>query len=148
VASADSGGKSLSQSLGLHVYPAQQQTASRQSADEYDCYNWSKTQSGYDPMTAAAQQSQPSSPPPDSSGRPAARGAAGGAAIGAIAGNAGAGAAAGAAAGLIRNNSNRRRADAQQQSADAQAKAVQQQNLDAFKKGMTACLEGKGYTVK
>jgi hypothetical protein len=35
------------------AYPTKQQTATQQSKDEYDCYNWSKTQSGYDPMAAS-----------------------------------------------------------------------------------------------
>jgi len=131
------------------VYPTKQQTSSKQSKDEYDCYNWSKTQSGYDPMTAAVQPApQSSSASQPSQGRPGVRGAAGGAAIGAIAGNAGAGAAAGATAGVLKNRSDKRKADAQQQASQSQAQAAQQKNLDTFKKGMSACLEGKGYTVK
>jgi len=32
--------------------------------------------------------------------------------------------------------------------AQAQAKATEQQNLDTFKRGLGACLEGRGYMVK
>jgi hypothetical protein len=140
------GGKSLSQSLGMLVYPAKQQSSTQQSQDEYDCYNWSKTQSGYDPLTASTQSAQAS----QSAAQPrrGLRGAAGGAAVGAIAGNAGAGAAAGAAAGVLKGASERQKADAQHQSAQSQATAAQQQNVDTFKRGMSACLESRGYTVK
>ena len=144
-------GQSPSKSLGLLVYPAKQQTPAQQSSDESECYKWSKTQSGYDPM-AAAQQSA-AAPQSTAAGgtktaRPGVKGAAGGAAIGAIAGNAGAGAAAGAAAGVMKGAAAKRKAQAQQQSAQSQANVAQQQNLDTFKKGMTACLEGRGYSVK
>jgi hypothetical protein len=147
-AAAPPTGKSLSQSLGLAVYPAKQQSSTLQSSDEFECYNWSKEQSGYDPMTA--HQSQQSSSAQESSAKSgqAVKGAAGGAAIGAIAGNAGAGAAAGAVAGGIKRRSSQRKAEAQQQSAQSQSQAAEQANLDAFKKGMSACLEGRGYTVK
>jgi hypothetical protein len=162
-AAAPPTGKSLSQSLGMLVYPTKEQTATQQSKDEYDCYNWSKTQSGYDPMTASvpsqsAQQSTAQQPAQQASGQPvrgAMRGAAGGAAIGAVAGNAGKGAAIGATVGALKGGADKRQAQAQQQqaaeqqqSAQAQAKAAEQQNLDVFKRGLGACLEGKGYTVK
>ena len=71
------------------------------------------------------------------------------AAIGAIAGDAGKGAAIGAVAGGLRG----RRAkvvgdEMEQQQNDAAAAAQEKEMMDNFKKAFTACMEGKGYTVK
>ncbi|MBE0703288.1 MAG: hypothetical protein IH582_08980, partial [Afipia sp.] len=43
-------GKTMSQSLGLAVFPAKGQAAAQQSTDESYCYNWAKQQTGYDPV--------------------------------------------------------------------------------------------------
>ncbi|MCE7957009.1 MAG: hypothetical protein DYH06_03605, partial [Acidobacteria bacterium ACB2] len=56
--------KTMSQSLGLVVFPAKGQTVDQQKADEAFCYDWAKQQTGYDPVapppapTAAPQQAQ------------------------------------------------------------------------------------------
>ena len=42
--------KTMSQSLGLVVFPAKGQTADVQQKDESDCYTWAKQQTGYDPV--------------------------------------------------------------------------------------------------
>src|SRR5262249_51532280 len=42
-------GPSPAASVGLVAYPAKGQTAEQQSADENACYDWSKSQTGYDP---------------------------------------------------------------------------------------------------
>ncbi len=42
--------QSISQSLGLYVFPAKDQNAATQEADETACFKWAKEQSGYDPM--------------------------------------------------------------------------------------------------
>ncbi len=159
---------SMSTSLGLHTFPAKNQTAGQQQQDEMGCYNWAKQDSGYDPIAAATAQQQASSPPPAQPATPqtrgagvkgAAGGAATGAVVGAIAGDAGKGAEAGAAAGAMTGRARARRTQAQaqkqaqqqqQQQAQqqAQAKAQSQQKLDGFKKGFSACMEAKGYVVK
>ena len=87
----------------LMVYPAQGQSQEQQQRDEFECYNWSKQQSGFDPMAAP----QATAPPPQQQGRQAsplggaARGATIGVVAGAIGGNAGKGAAIGAATGAL-----------------------------------------------
>ena len=155
----------LAASMKLSVYPAKGQDATVQSKDEAACYNWSKTNTGYDPAspppTAVAQTVAP--PPAEPTGaraRGAVRGAAAGAVVGEIADNdAGKGAAYGAAAGVVaggaRNRQAKRAQEQQVASANQQAQAAaDQQNaansqqLANFKKGMGACLEGKGYVVK
>jgi hypothetical protein len=89
--------QSLSSSLGLHAFPAKDQTPQQRQTDESACYGWAKQDSGFDPIAAGsnAVASGYSAPPADSGVRSAAAGAAGGATTGAIAGNAGKGAAIG-----------------------------------------------------
>jgi hypothetical protein len=153
---------SLSSSLGVFVFPAKNQTATEQSTDEGACYGWAKSQTGIDPMNIQPPApEQPSQQDASNSGggervRGAARGAAAGAAIGAIAGNAGTGAAAGAAAGTMAGGAAKRRgqqeAAAQQQQQQAAAAQQQQaaiaQQKATYNKAFSACMEGKGYTVK
>lgn len=157
--------KTLASSMGMSVFPAKGQDATAQGKDEAECYSWSKTNTGYDPANpppkAVAQQVAP--PPEQATGaraRGAVRGAAAGAVVGEIADNdAGKGAAYGAAAGVVaggaRNRQARRQQEEQAAAANQQAQAqADQHNADAaqqlanFKKGMSACLEGKGYVVK
>jgi len=155
----------LAASMKLSVYPAKGQNATAQGKDEAECYTWSKQQTGYDPAnpppTAVAQKA---APPPDQPNGARARGAVRGAAAGAVVGeiaddDAGKGAAYGAAAGVAaggaRNRQAKREQEAQVNAANQQAQAqADQHNADAaqqladFKKGMSACLEGKGYVVK
>ena len=146
-----------SQSLGMIVFPAQNQTKEQQLADEQACYVWANQQTGIDPAKVKAN--------PDSAAKAAgakmdsaatgaavggaARGAAGGAAIGAITGgDAGEGAAVGAAVGAVAGRRAKKQAvrQAEQQGA-AQAQAQAAALIDTFKKAMTVCLQGKGYTV-
>ena len=98
-------GKTLAASAGVIAYPAKGQKPEQQTKDEAECYNWSKQQSGYDPLSPppAAQPAQATGPVADGSrARGAVRGAAAGAVIGEIADNdAGKGAAIGAAAGAM-----------------------------------------------
>jgi len=135
-------------SVGLYVYPKNQQSASQQSKDESACYQTAKTQSGVDPVAPP--------PPPDEAAKAkgggakgAAGGAAGGAAIGAIAGDAGTGAAIGATAGAVKGRRQQKKANKQaEQQAAAGAKAQNQAVLDSFKRSMSACLDARGYSVK
>ena len=137
-------------SLGLIVYPAKGQAPAQQQKDEGECYQWAHQQTGIDPMApAATPPPQAASGPDGSAVKGAARGAAAGAAIGAIAGDTGEGAAIGATAGAMRG---RRKAKAQKKEAAAdaqqQAKSQDQQTKGTFSKAMSACLEGRGYSVK
>ncbi|HXW75611.1 MAG TPA: glycine zipper family protein [Steroidobacteraceae bacterium] len=153
-AAAPSG--SLSSSLGLYAFPAKNQTAQQQANDETYCFGWAKTQTNIDPMNIKPQapDQQTAAAQADSATQGAraggaARGAAGGAVIGAIAGDAGTGAAAGAAAGAMAGGAARRQArrDAQAQ-AQQQADASVAQQKATYNKAFSACMEGKGYTIK
>jgi hypothetical protein len=165
---APTGPQSMSNSLGLHAFPAKNQTLEQQQQDEMACYNWAKQDSGFDPVAAFTAQQQAPQPQAASPAKPqtqgagvkgAAGGAATGAVVGAIAGDAGKGAAVGATAGTVGARARARRAEKQAQAQaqqqqqqqaqqQAQAKAQTQQKLDGFKKGFSACMEAKGYVVK
>jgi len=137
----------------LMIYPEKGQSPQQQQQDRGACHAWSVQQSGFDPAAPRA-----AAPPPPQTGpqgqvlRGAARGAAVGAVGGAITGDAGRGAAAGAAMGGLIGGM--RRADqnrAQQQQyeqAVAQQQASQAQGMDGYNRALSACLAGRGYTVR
>ena len=164
---------SAAQKIGMFVYPKKSQDRDQQLRDELDCYNSVQQQTGVNPDTPPpsaptsaeiqAAQQQAAEAAPDVKGgraRGAARGAAGGAAIGAIAGDAGKGAAAGAVAGTMRGGMKQRQANAQieQQAANQaaadlqkqyeQSKGAYNQKLNTFKRGFSACMDARSYSVK
>lgn len=142
--------QSISSSLGLYVFPANNQNAATQEADETACFKWAKQQSGYDPMNPTVYQGAEVDQSADGAAvKGAAVGAAGGAAIGAIAGDAGTGAAIGAVVGGVRGRrSKKMNEQAQQQANDQGAAAATQAAAKDYNKAFTVCMEGKGYTVK
>jgi hypothetical protein len=136
--------------LGLFVYPAKNQAPPQQQQDEGECYVWARQQTGIDPTApppAAAAAQAPSKAEGTLKG--AAGGAAVGTAIGAIAGDTGEGAAIGAVAGAVRGRRQAKNAQKQAtQQAQQQAQGQQAQTRATFNKAMSACLEGRGYSVK
>ena len=118
---------------GPFVYPQHGQSQAQQDQDRAACESWARSQTG-----------GASSAPPASGRRGggavggAARGAAVGAAVGAIAGDAGKGAGAGAVVGGV---AGRRRGKAEQQAATAEAQ-------NTYARAFSACMEGRGYTVR
>ena len=140
----------LAKGLGLYVFPSNNQDKVTQDADELACYTWAKEQSGVDPLNPPEVQTEQVDRSADGTAVVgAARGAAAGAAIGAIAGDAGKGAAIGAAAGAMRGRRAKVVGDEMEQQQNNQAAAAMEKELmDNFKKAFTACMEGKGYTVK
>ena len=140
----------ISSGLKLYVFPAKNQSKQQQKADEFECYKWAVEQSGIDPLNLPKVQAAPAQTGPTGGAvRGAARGAAAGVAIGAIAGDAGEGAAIGAVAGGIAGRRQGKQAQAQQNQ-QAQADVANQEKAmkDSFIKGFSACIEGKGYTIK
>jgi hypothetical protein len=157
----------------MFAYPKNNQSNDQQLRDEYDCYTTVQQQTGIDPdaggprgpsaaeVQAAEQQAAANAPEAQGGrARGAARGAAGGAALGAITGNAGRGAAIGATVGTVRGGRRQRAANEQSkeqaaQSAGAQmqqqanqAKAAYNKQIDTFKRGFSACMDARGYSVK
>jgi len=142
--------KGLSGSLGLYAFPAKNQDAATQQADEAACYAWSKENTGFDPLDAAMRSQPPAAEEQHRGARlkSAAGGAAAGAAIGAIAGDAGKGAATGAAAGGIRGRLATKKAEQRAQQQQGQMQKQQSASVSGFQKAFGACMEGKGYAVK
>jgi len=134
----------------LIIYPAKGQSEAKMSKDKGECHEWAIKQTGVDPAALAAepQGAAQASGPKGERVRGGARGAAGGAAIGAIAGNAGKGAEIGAAAGGMRGGMKQREARREEKTEAQQSQAQKQQQLGAYNKAYSACLEGRGYTVK
>lgn len=140
----------------LVIFPAKGQTKEQMEKDKYDCYTWAKQETGFDPMQAQPPAQAPPAQPQGPTGERV-KGAARGAAIGAVAGeiandDAGKGAAAGAAAGAMvggmKTRQNRRQqAQAQEQQAQQQDAAYEQKR-STYNRAYSACMEGKGYTVK
>jgi hypothetical protein len=138
----------------VYVYPANGQSAEQTDRDRYECHNWAVQQTGVDPSRADANAYervvvQPANPP----GSGTVAGVIGGAILGSIiAGprNAGAGAIIGGATGGIIGSA----ADA---NAQAQAAQTQQQynesaaagraRADSYRRAISACLQGRGYTI-
>jgi hypothetical protein len=146
-----------SASLGLYVFPAKSQTPAQQNQDEQACYAWAKDQSGIDPAAVKANPdsakkaagAQADSATAGAGIKGAARGAAGGAVVGGIAGDAGTGAGVGAVVGVAKGRKAKKQAKKQaEQQAVEQANAQAAGTTETFKKAFSACIEGKGYTIK
>lgn len=144
------------------IYPAKGQTDSQVEKDKFECYQWAKAQSGFDP----AQASQPApmtAAAPSTAGKPSdsaalagmAKGAAGGAAVAELADK---DAGRGAAVGLVANTLREKLKQQQQQAAQGQATQAQMQQMQAqqaraqqrgaYDRAFGACLEGRGYVVR
>lgn len=138
----------------LIIFPNKGQSNEQMEKDKYDCYAWAKKESGFDPMAPPAAAAPPpaTTAPQSSAVKGAARGAVVGVAVGAIAGDPGHGAAIGATAGGLGGAMKKRDQQASQQQAQQSAADQQAQQtaagLDKYNRAYSACLEGKGYTVK
>ena len=137
----------------LFAYPNQGQSQEQQEQDQFQCYNWAKQQSSFDPMavpTASAPPPQEQSTGPGALGG-AAVGGAGGAIVGAIAGDAGKGAGIGAVAGGLFGGIRSRNQTQQNQQArgdwERQQSAQYQQGRNDYNRAYAACLSARGYTV-
>ncbi len=144
----------------LVAYPAQGQTAEQSDRDRYECHNWAVKQTGFDPSRPGlAPQYRvhviQAGPPPGSN---VLAGGVIGAMLGATVSNpnsAGVGALVGAVAGATlgavadesQNEANRQARDR----VDAQVAADNASIHDRasnYRRAISACLEGRGYTVK
>jgi outer membrane lipoprotein SlyB len=143
----------------VYFYPKEGQTTEQQSRDHYECYNWAVQQTGFDPSQSSIPPEKrvkvvPMPPP----GHDTAVLAITGAVLGAlIAGprHAGAGALIGAGSGAVVGAASdvSRQQQAQQME---EAYVNRDQALDAryegkasdFRRAMSACLEGRGYSIQ
>jgi len=143
----------------VYVYPAAGQDGAQLDRDRYECHMWSVRQTGFDPsvpQTAPHQQVQVVAMPP--AGTSTVAGAATGAIIGAAVASpyqTGSGALIGAAAGALvgaASDSARAQQAAEMQrhinSADQQRDYGLDQLAGNYRRALSACLQGRGYTVK
>lgn len=143
----------------VYVYPNNGQDPARLDRDRYECHVWAVKQSGFDPSGPAVAPSQRvhvvAGPPP---GTGVAAGAVTGAVLGAVVSrprDAGAGAAIGAVAGAVigaaSDSAREERAERIQErydARDARRQAQANQLATDYRRAISACLEGRGYTVK
>ena len=142
----------------VYVYPAQGQSPERTDRDKYECHMWAVQQTGVDPSRPGANSYervvvQPAPVP----GSGTVAGAIGGAILGSIiAGPRAAGAGfllggvTGAAVGTAAEAGATANANAQVQATQAQidAEAAQaRQRADSYRRAVSSCLQGRGYTV-
>jgi hypothetical protein len=143
----------------IYFYPNKGQSTEQQSRDHYACYNWAVDQTGFDPSASSIIPEQrvrvvPMPPPGQDTIIMSIAGAVLGALIGgphhaaqgALIGAAG-GAMAGAASDISRQESARQLEEAYANSNQARDVHKEKKALE-FRRAMSACLEGRGYTVK
>ncbi len=150
----------------LYVYPNDNQSESLMANDRYQCHRWAVAETGFNPL-----DNQPVSPrgpirvpvannPSEgATGKGILTGAVVGAVIGATDHHAGKGAAIGAAIGAIAGGTKEKRGqDRVQSEAEAEARqlaedrAAERERIEhgrnSYRRAISACLEGKNYTVK
>jgi hypothetical protein len=146
-------------STQVYFYPKAGQSPEQQSRDHYDCYNWAVQQTGFDPGQSAIPTDQrvrvvPMPPPGHDTATLAIAGAVLGALIGGprhAVGGALIGASGGAIAGAA-SDSARMEAARQQEEAYATRDRAHDTRIEekasVFRRAMSACLEGRGYSVQ
>jgi uncharacterized protein YcfJ len=149
----------------LFVYPAKGQTDEQLANDRYACHRWAVKEANFDPSDIGeiAPPAVVRVPVPENKAAGAtAKGAAAGAIAGAVLGhgkdtlgNTVAGAVVGSIAGAAVEQSGEMkaqqeaRAEAQRQAAEvANSKAEKAVRRSDYRRAMSACLEGRGYTVR
>ncbi len=136
-------------SLGLYIFPSQNQDSIQQKEDCKACYVWAYQQTGYDPANPTKVTLETTGTEPQGAAiKGAARGALAGTAIGAVTGNAGDGAAVGAVTGAISGRRARRNAKKRQKARNSQTISKAQEEMKTnFKNAFSACIKGKGYSI-
>jgi hypothetical protein len=139
----------------VYAYPQNGQSADQQSRDRYECSQWAVNQTGFDPTapTVPAQYRVVASGPPPGTGT--AVGAIAGAVIGAAISprwDRGAGAVFGGLTGAVigsATDAQRAQNNAIQMSQAQQAQyAAMAAKATDYRRALSACLQGRGYSVK
>ncbi len=151
--------KQESLSTQIYFYPKEGQTVEQQGRDHYECFNWAVKQTGFDPGLSEIPVNDrvrlvPMPPP----GHDTATMAIAGAVLGALIGGrrnapAGAliGATGGALAGAVSDSVRQEAARRQEEVYNAQNQTYSAEFAKKelrFRRAMSACLEGRGYTVR
>lgn len=154
-------GTAIAADADVYVYPSKGQSDKQLDRDRYECHNWAVAQSHYNPSEphlAPHQQIQVVAMPAPPPGQQTVAGAVTGAVIGAVIGSprstgegAVAGAIAGAVIGASSESAQRRETEQSRNRVDAGAQAERarlERQASDYRRAISACLEGRGYTVK
>ena len=141
-------GESMAQEL--YIYPAKGQSAEQQEKDKFECYSWAKNDTGFDPMALPATSTAPPKDKKKSGG--AITGALGGAVLGGVLGDssksAKRGAVAGGLVGGVSQSSKNAKNEQKRSDWERKESANYANNRNNYNRAYSACLEGRGYTVK
>ena len=134
------------------AYPARGQSPEQLDRDRYECHRWAAKQTGFDPSQSPSAPS-PGSKPEPVPGSGVAVGAIAGAVLGSIIaprGSEGGGAVVGAITGgaIGAATENAERAESQRDRALAGTGGYHGERAGAYRRALSACLEGRGYSVK
>lgn len=139
----------------LYFYPAHQQSDEQQDRDRYECYRWAVRETGVDPgMRPLRQTAEPAAAPVQRDPGATVGGAVAGAAVGGIVSsprNVGTGLVLGAVIGGLLGTAaeeNRAQAQERQQAYRREAWETRQAPLNDFRRAMSACMTGRGYSVR
>lgn len=139
----------------LYFYPTRDQSDAQQDRDRYECYRWAVRESGVDPgMRPVRQAAAPDAAPVARDPGASVGGAVAGAVVGGMVSSprhAGTGMVLGAIiGGLLGATAEESRAQAMERQQDARRDAweTQQAPLDNFRRAMSACMSGRGYSVR
>jgi nitrate/nitrite transporter NarK len=141
------------------IYPAQGQSQDQLEKDKFECYTWAKGETGFDPMQVPTASSPAPSQEKKSVGGSALKGGAvgavGGAVIGGIAGGKKSarkglaiGGLSGGALGGARSSSQNRQAEQDRKQWEQQETNKYMRQRNDYNRAYSACLSGRGYTVK
>jgi hypothetical protein len=135
------------------IFPAKGKSQEQMEKDKFSCYQWAKSETGFDPM----QTPTASAPPPQQqAGRGGAlKGAAVGAGVGALvkrsdsrSKGAATGAVIGGVLGGARQAGQARQDEKARQEWEQQQANEYEQKRRTYNRAFSACMESKGYTVK
>lgn len=139
----------------LYFYPTRDQSEAQQDRDRYECYRWAARESGVDPgMRPVRQTAAPDTAPVVRDPGASVGGAVAGAVVGGMVSSprhAGTGMVLGAIfGGLLGATAEESRAQAVERRQEARREAWEsrQAPLDNFRRAMSACMSGRGYSVR
>lgn len=143
-------------STKIYFYPAQGQSVNQQDRDGYECYLWAVEKSGFNPAQLyLAPHQRVEVVPQTEPGENEVTGAILGAVAGSMMSPRGSrdegavfGAITGAILGSAVTEDQRRTAENIEQQLNSERYIVQEKQARNYRRAMTACLEGRGYTVR
>ncbi|HEY9194365.1 MAG TPA: glycine zipper 2TM domain-containing protein [Methyloversatilis sp.] len=156
---APAAGAAASQITDIEIHPARGQSEATLRRDRFECHEWAVRESGFDPATSYGTSAPvPHVEPDPPTGTGPVTGAISGAVIGAVVANphhsgeaAAVGAVIGAAAGAAADASREAQAQRIEEAyaeRDVRRQAAEAEQATRYRRALSACLEGRGYTVR